>query len=78
MSTDDLSHIGHTAIAYFYDVSIEVFIEGRASWKMFVNQEQKLISNICSNFSVIGRIEPNYFQIWIQLCIEAVDYIQNV
>ena len=26
---------------------------------MFVNPEQKLMSNICSNFSVIGRIAPN-------------------
>ena len=39
VSTDDLTHIGHTAVAYFYGVSIEVFFNRGASWKMFVNQE---------------------------------------
>ena len=29
-------------LSYFYSVSIEVIIERGASWKMFVNQEQKL------------------------------------
>ena len=73
--TDNLSHIWHTAVAYFYNAS-EVFNERGASWKIFVNQEQKLMFNICSNFSVIGRIEPNnfysshiYIYIYIQMYV---------
>ena len=60
MSHDDLSHIVQLYLTFIVFL-LKYLLRGEPPGKLFVNPEQKFMSNICSNFSVIGRIELNNY-----------------
>ena len=66
-------HVRHTAITEFKGIFVKDFVVYMSSFKMFFNNFEELLANICFGVHAVGWVKPNNFSVPVaSFCLSVV------
>ena len=79
---NDQTHIWHTAVAYFYRVSVEKFSVFMVVWEVSIKKFEEVFADVCRDIFGERRVKPDYSSFSVSCLLRLwrnwVSILQNV